>query len=71
MNRMPETNHSHALRPCPSVPRLGLGPKQLNWLRRNIRAFKQAEEQRIQIQQDEQNAARAAGVVYQSIGVNS
>ena len=71
MNRMSETNHSDALRLHPSAPRLGLGPKQLNWLRRNISAFKQAEEQWIQVRRDKLHAARVAGVVYQSIGANS
>lgn len=40
-----------------------LGPKQLTWLRRNIRSFKLAEEQWLQIRQDELRAARNAGVL--------
>lgn len=41
----------------------GLGPKQLSWLRRNIDAFKQAEEQRYLLWQDAERAARIAGLI--------
>lgn len=43
-------------------PGAGLGPNQLSWLRRNIAAFKLAEEQRFRIRQEEIRVARAAGV---------
>ena len=46
-----------------AIPTLGLGPNQLSWLRRNIDAFKDAEDQRLQVRQDAMRAARAAGLV--------
>jgi len=46
-----------------SAPSAGLGPNQLTWLRRNIDAFKQAEEQRYLLRQDAERAARIAGLI--------
>lgn len=46
-----------------SQPMWGLGPNQLNWLRRNIGSFKQAEDQRLQMRQDVVRAARMAGLI--------
>lgn len=46
----------------PFGPGATLGPNQLSWLRRNIVAFKLAEEQRNRIRQEEIRVARAAGV---------
>ncbi|MEZ5832321.1 MAG: hypothetical protein R3D05_14185 [Dongiaceae bacterium] len=43
--------------------RLGLGPNQLTWLRRNIDSFKHAEEQRQHMRHDIVRAARIAGLV--------
>jgi hypothetical protein len=42
---------------------MGLGPNQLTWLRRNIDAFKDLEDQRYQLRQDALRAARIAGLV--------
>jgi hypothetical protein len=42
---------------------MGLGPNQLKWLRRNIDAFKQLEEQRYMLWQDSVRAARMAGLI--------
>jgi hypothetical protein len=42
---------------------MGLGPNQLKWLRRNIDAFKQLEEQRYHLWQDAVRAARMAGLI--------
>ena len=49
--------------PRTSAPSAGLGPNQLTWLRRNIDAFKQAEEQRQLLRQDAMRAARIAGLI--------
>lgn len=46
-----------------SAVRMGLGPKQLAWLRRNIESFRQAEEQRYFLREDAMRAARMAGLV--------
>ena len=46
-----------------SQPTWGLGPNQLDWLRRNIDSFKQAEDQRAQMRQDVVRAARMAGLL--------
>lgn len=42
---------------------IGLGPNQLSWLRSNIDAFRQAEDQRLQLRHDAMRAARIAGLV--------
>ncbi len=41
----------------------GLGPKQLDWLRRNMEAFRHLEEQRYLLRQDNLRAARIAGLI--------
>jgi hypothetical protein len=46
-----------------SQPTWGLGPNQLDWLRRNIDSFKQAEDQRLQMRHDVVRAARMAGLL--------
>jgi hypothetical protein len=52
---------------APSTPAAknswGLGPNQLNWLRRNIDAFRHLEEQRYLLRQDSMRAARLAGLI--------
>jgi hypothetical protein len=42
---------------------IGLGPNQLTWLRRNMDAFKDLEDQRYQLRQDALRAARIAGLI--------
>jgi hypothetical protein len=42
---------------------MGLGPNQLTWLRRNMDAFKDLEDQRYQLRQDALRAARIAGLI--------
>jgi hypothetical protein len=42
---------------------LGLGPNQLDWLRRNISPFKEAEQQRRLMREDVVRAARIAGLI--------
>ncbi len=42
---------------------MGLGPNQLKWLRGNIDAFKELEDQRRLMRQDTVRAARIAGLI--------
>jgi hypothetical protein len=67
MNSIPEMKHMGRyptnVPGQTSLARMGLGPSQLTWLRQNINAFKEAENQRLQMQQDSVRAARIAGLI--------
>jgi hypothetical protein len=43
--------------------KMGLGPNQLIWLRRNITAFRDAEQLWLQMKQDSMQSARIAGLL--------
>ena len=57
-----ETDSAHSAQRIPTSP-LGLGPKQLNWLRLNIGSFRHAEDQRARLHEDCVRAARDAGLI--------
>lgn len=60
--RVPHTNDNARVAQRPTGLALGLGPNQLKWLRRNMDAFREAEEQRYSVLQDAVRAARIAGL---------
>ncbi len=66
MRAISEIEPKHALRPGVSdqvpMPAFGLGPNQLTWLRRNVAAFRQAEELWMSVRRDTMRSARAAGI---------
>ena len=62
MSRVSLTNDNAPAATRASTHSMGLGPNQLQWLRRNMDAFRHLEEQRYSVHQDALRAARRAGL---------